>query len=133
MPQPYAYPYAARSIIKTRQVLFQLIGADMNVLTDQPFVQYQPFSTYLLEDIICTNASVDLTAADGGIYTAASKGGTAIVANTQVYTALTAANKVLALTIAARESNALDLYLSLTGAQGAAATADFYVLGTPLS
>lgn len=133
MPQPYAYPYASRNIIKTPQLLFQLIGADMNVTTDQAFVQYQPFSTYLLTHAIATNASVDMTAADGGIYTAASKGGTALVPAAQVYTALTVPAASLLLTIAAGRNNALDLYLSLTGAQGGAGTCDFYILGVPLS
>lgn len=113
------------------QLLGKLIGANMNVLTDQAIpITRIGTQKYLITKIVVTNASTSLTAADGGIYTATSKGGTAIVAAAQVYTALTAATVALNLTLAVNNTYTLDnLYLSLTGTQGGAATADVYVFG----
>ena len=116
------------------QLLGKLIGANMNVTTDQAIpITRIGSQKYLITKIFVTNASTSLTAADGGIYTATSKGGTAIVAAAQVYTALTAATVGLDLTLAVNNTYVLDnLYLSLTGAQGGAATADIYVFGVIL-
>ncbi len=116
------------------QLLGKLIGANMNVTTDQAIpITRIGSQKYLITKIFVTNASTSLTAADGGIYTTTSKGGTAIVAATQVYTALTAATVGLDLTLAVNNTYVLDnLYLSLTGAQGGAATADIYVFGVIL-
>ena len=113
------------------QLLGKLIGANMNVTTDQAIpITRIGTQKYLITKIFVTNASTSLTAADGGIYTATSKGGTAIVAAAQVYTALTAATVGLDLTLAVNNTYTLDnIYLSLTGAQGGAATADIYVFG----
>jgi len=116
------------------QLLGKLIGANMNATTDQAIpITRIGTQKYLITKIFVTNASTSLTAADGGIYTATSKGGTAIVAAAQVYTALTAATVGLDLTLAVNNTYVLDnLYLSLTGAQGGAATADIYVFGIVL-
>ena len=113
------------------QLIGKLIGANMNVTTDQAIpITRIGTQKYLITKIFVTNASTSLTAADGGIYTATSKGGTAIVAAAQVYTALTAATVGLDLTLAVNNTYTLDnIYLSLTGAQGGAATADIYVFG----
>lgn len=106
----------------------------MNSLSDQAITI--PVSRYIVRRITVQNASLNLTLAAGGIYTAASKGGTAIVAAAQVYSALTAAAKFLDLTLAAVLGTdvltAKTLYLSLTVAQGAAATADFAIYGDVL-
>jgi hypothetical protein len=78
---------------------------------------------------------LSLTTAVGGIYPAASKGGTAVVANSQAYSGLTAATKFVDLTIASGYTSGGDiltvknLFLSLTTPQGGAATADVYVYG----
>jgi len=116
------------------QLLGKLIGANMNVTTDQAIpITRIGSQKYLITKIFVTNASTSLTNADGGIYTATSKGGTAIVAAAQVYTALTSATVGLDLTLAVNNTYVLDnLYFSLTGAQGGAATADIYVFGIVL-
>lgn len=130
---------AASSITATGQVtgtgitqlLGKLVGANMNVTTDQ-LIPITRIGTqkYLITKIVVTNASVSLTTAVGGIYQAASKAGTAIVANSQAYSALTAATTALNLTLAINRTYTLDnLYFALTTAQGAAATADIYVFG----
>lgn len=111
-----------------------LKGADMNTTGDQAIPIAA--SKCVIRRIVVANASISLTTAAGGFYTAAAKGGTAIVANTQVYSALTAASKFIDLTLAAILGTDVrtegTLYLSLTTAQGAAATADVYIYGDVL-
>lgn len=118
------------------QPLAQLIGANMNVTSDQ-LLNITLASKYIARRIVVCNPSLNLTLAVGGIYTAASKGGTAIVANTQVYTALTGSTKFLDLTLATILGTdiltAQTLFFSLTTGQGAAATADIFVFGEVLA
>lgn len=125
----------AHSALGIEQLLFSLIDADMNVITDQAFVPAWDFDEYLITEIRCSNPSLSLTAADGGIYQAAAKAGDPIVAAAQVYTTLTATGMGMSLTLTAEGRGRLNTtpFLSLTGAQGAAATADFYILGIPLT
>lgn len=116
------------------RVLFVLTGANMNTTADQLFTQIGQFSSYEIDRIKATNASISLTTAAGGIYNAASKGGTAIVAAGQAYSGLTTAVKDVALTIANTDlRSVITLYLSLTTGQGSAATADIYIWGTAYS
>lgn len=109
-----------------------LIGANFNVTTDQAInltinVKYRP------KRIIVLNTSVPgMSTAAGGIYTAASKGGSQIVASTQIYTGLTNALTALELTLNLPNLVLVagtPLFLSLTTPQGAPATADIYVRG----
>lgn len=116
------------------------IAADFNSTSDQIITIFSNPSKYIVRRIVVTNASTSLTTAAGGIYTAASKGGTAIVAAAQAYTSLTASTLFLDLTLSATgnasttvKSSIPNLYLSLTTAQGAAATADVYVYGDILT
>lgn len=116
----------------------RLIGANMNTTADQAFAmtQWGQLNKFRITKITAKNASVSLTTAVGGVYTAVSKGGTAVVAATQAYSALTAATLAADLTIATTpgltvNAAATDIWLSLTTAQGAAATADLYCYGDP--
>ncbi len=115
-------------------LLGALKGANMNVTTDQAIAI--PWAKYIVRRITFVNPSTSLTLAAGGVYTAASKGGTAIVAAAQVYSGLTGATKFIDATLAALlGTDALTvatLYLSLTTAQGGAATADCYIFGDVL-
>lgn len=109
------------------------IAANMNTTADQaiPLIS----ANYVLTEILATNSSANLTLAAGGIYTAASKGGSAVVAATQVYTSLTNSTDTLRLTLAAAGQirlTATPLYLSLTTGQGSAATLDLYIWGYAL-
>jgi hypothetical protein len=108
-----------------------ILGADMNSTADQEFKISAP--RYIIRRIAVVNATANLTLAAGGIYTAAAKGGTAIVTAVQIYTALSAGAKFLDLTLAAVLGTDIltesSLYLSLTTAQGSAALADFYLIG----
>ena len=116
-------------------LLGQLISANMNSTGDQQIVIFSAPAKYIIRRIVATNASISLSTAVGGIYPAVSKGGTAIVANSQVYSGLTASGKFVDLTVASGYTSGGDvltvksIYLSLTTPQGAAATADIYVYG----
>ena len=116
-------------------LLGQLISANMNSTGDQQIVIFSAPAKYIIRRIVATNASTSLSTAVGGIYPAVSKGGTAIVANSQVYSGLTASGKFVDLTVASGYTSGGDvltvksIYLSLTTPQGAAATADIYVYG----
>jgi hypothetical protein len=125
----------------------QLLGANFNTTSDNAIQISVPSATYVIDSIVVSNPSVSLTTAAGGVYSAASKGGVAIVANSQVFSALTtnAANttgNALALTLSTagnttafqgfgQASKISTLYLSLTTAQGAAASADVRVYCRP--
>jgi hypothetical protein len=118
-------------------LLGYLKSANMNITTDNTIpLTLCGAAKYAITSILVTNASTSLTTAAGGVYSAASKGGTAIVASGQAYSALTAATSLLSLTIAAAGTastfTGANLYLNLTSAQGGAATADVYVFGIPL-
>jgi hypothetical protein len=117
-------------------LLGKLIGANMNSTADQQITMLDNPSKFILRRIVVTNASISLTTAAGGVYTAASKGGTAVVAAAQAYSSLTTSALFLDLTLSTTSSASTtvkssipNLYLSLTTAQGAAATADVYVYG----
>lgn len=114
-------------------VLGKLTAADMNVTTDQAITINS--SKYVVTKITVVNCSASISVALGGVYTAASKGGTAIVAATQAYAALTGSTKYLALTLQNLSTDVLTggtLYFSLTLAQGGAGTCDVYVIGDVL-
>lgn len=114
-------------------LLGKLSSANMNSTADQAITINS--SKYIIRRIVCNNASTSLTTAVGGLYVAASKTN-ALVANTQVYSALTAASKTVDMTPTALALSDLrtetTLYLSLTTGQGGAATADIYIFGDRL-
>lgn len=128
-----ASAYAPASLFNINRRMFSLIGANMNVTTDQVLLADFTSTKYIIDRILVTNASASLTLAAGGIYTAASKGGVAVVAAAQLYSGLTASGLVLPLTIASTDARTTGLFLSLTTAQGGAATADVHVFGYALA
>jgi len=116
-------------------LLWRLIGADMNSTSDQLFTKIGSFTSSMIINITATNPSISMTTAVGGIYPTTAKGGTPIVAASQVYSGLTASSVWIAVSSAAtgRATNLSTLYLSLSTPQGAAATCDFYVFGQILA
>lgn len=127
----------------------ELLGANFNVTTDQAIPLSNPSGTWMVDNITIANPSVSMTSAQGGFYTAASKGGVAVVASSQAYTSLTTnsanttGNAMVATLATAGTTTAFGgyaagsnqiatLYFSLTSAQGAAATADIRVRCRPL-
>src|SRR5271169_6495286 len=73
-----------------------LRNVNMNITTDNTIPMVA--ASYNLRRITMTNASISLTTAAGGIYTAASKGGTAVVAAAQTYLTLSSPTVTLDLT-----------------------------------
>lgn len=120
-----------------RNVGYDLLGfatVDANVTTDTIIPIWS--SLYAIKEIIAYNASISLTTVAGGIYSAASKGGAAVVANTQTYTALTTPQSILDLTLATPATTlyqtSANLYWSPTTPQGAAATLTIAIYGNNL-
>jgi hypothetical protein len=88
---------------------------------------------YGVSNVIFTNASVSLTTAAAGVFTAPSAGGTGIVANAAL-SALTGSTIVSQRTVASTAAQAgQNLYLNVGTAQGAAATMDVFVYGYDLT
>lgn len=127
-------------------ILASLRGANFNTTNDQPIVIPQRIIAFRLQTIIVTNATVSLTTAVGGFYPAASKGGTPIIAASQVYSGLTTQDSLIQPTLAAFGSGTRfsartlgqivglsAIWLSLTTGQGVAATADVYLAGQDLT
>lgn len=114
------------------RLLGKIVGANMNTTSDQ--VIAIGAAKYFIDKVVVTNASTSLTLAVGGLYTAASKGGTQAIGSTQVFSGLTASTKILILTslITSDVVTAAQLFLSLTTGQGGAATADVYIYGYEL-
>lgn len=110
----------------------KLLSADFNSTADQQ-IPLGFIGKYRVKRIVAVNTSVNgMSTAAGGIYSAASKGGSAIVAAGQVYTGLTNALTALELTIALPNlvlASGTPLYFSLTTAHGAPALADLYAYG----
>lgn len=112
-------------------LLGYLMSANMNSTADQA-ISLKSLNC-VIQRVLVTNASTNLTLAAGGFYTAASKGGTAIVGAGQTYSSLTGNTIALNATIAALLRNtAQQIFFSLTTAQGGAATADIYIYGEAL-
>lgn len=127
-------------------VLATLLSADFNSILDQTLQLPNTITAFQITGIIVTNPSTSLTTAVGGFYPTTAKGGTAIVAASQVYSSLTLATKLLACTLSSGGSttrysssnvDVIDgyptIYFSLSTAQGIASTGDIYVLGNNLS
>lgn len=115
-------------------MLARLLNANMNVTTDQALTTFTGSMPFRITKVTAKNASVSLTTAQGGIYTAAAKGGTAIMATTAVFTTATGPTLAADIAIVATPGNTIwpagtPLILSLTTAQGAAATCDLFVFG----
>lgn len=115
-------------------MLVKFTGINLNSSADQAITGLP--AKYQITGIVLTNCSGSATTAVGGVYTAASKGGTAIVPNTQPYSGLTTSSSLLSLGFSSGilESSYTNttLYFSLTTPQGAAMTADLYVIGNTL-
>jgi hypothetical protein len=119
------------------RVLCSIRAANFNITTDQACAIPASVTAWVPTSILATNCSGSFTLAAGGVYPATSKGGTALVAAGQAYTALTGAAVVLGLTLAANIATTRQtvntVYLSLTTGTGSAATCDFYVIGNDLT
>jgi len=124
-----------------QQVLASATQVDFNSTADQPIPLPSLLNYFQLTGILVAAASVSLTVAQGGFYPQASKGGTALVAASQVYTALTASSLLMNASLSTYAQQQYfsrsqlpdwSIYFSLTAAQGSIATASVYLLGIPL-
>lgn len=132
---------AANSVLatlstNTQQMLFSLIGANLQITTDQQFTKIFTGTNYLITNIVAVLETGAVTiACAGGIYPSASKAGTALVAAAQVWTGLTGANAIQVPTLASvisTNAQSATPYFSLTTGSTGAATANIYIIGIPL-
>lgn len=132
-------PAAARVLGSGRSYSF-------NTTNDQPIAIPQRITAFSLSGILITNASLSLTTAVGGFYPSPAKAGVPIVPAIQTYTTLTNSSLLLWATLSSFGQNTrfsasnlsaiagyLNIWFSLTTAQGAAATGDIYLVGMDLS
>lgn len=128
--------------IGTARLLWRLTNADLNSTADQAFTKIGTYTSFIYLTIISSYVSGanPVNTAQGGLYTAASKTGTTIVAATQAYSNNAGAGTGTRMTsnvAGAGSAGGLRsdsaLFLSLTTPQGGAAVADFYVFGYALS
>jgi hypothetical protein len=122
-------------------LIARIVGANFNVTTDQTATMLIPAGSYYVPfSMITKDCSTSLTTAKGQVYDAAAKGGNALFGSsvTQAFTSCTGAGTVE--TIAATASTGgtagavvdavtVPPILSLTTAQGGAATANVYFYG----
>lgn len=113
--------------------LFILRSADMQLTTDQAFTKQGAFTNYVIQRVVAVRKTGGTSVAClGGIYTAASKGGSALIAAAQSWVSLTGAGKILAATLAAllgTDFQTATPILSLSTGSTAAATADIFIYG----
>lgn len=116
------------------QKLFSISAADMELTTDQQFTKLFTGTLWIPTQIVAVRASGAFgSACAGGIYTAASKAGTAIVAAGQSWAALTGANTTVLATLATQAGQTATPYLSLTTGNTGALTATIYIYGVILT
>lgn len=122
-------------------VLASLLSADFDSISDQAIALPATVNYFQLTGIVVAAPSTSLTTAAGGFYPQISKGGSALVASGQVYTALTSSGLLMNATLTAYAQAQFfsrtqlpdwALYFSLTTAQGATALANIYAIGNIL-
>ena len=108
-------------------------GVNVNATGDQATLSIINSSNYSVSNVVFTNASVSLSSAAAGLFTAPSAGGTGVVANSAL-SALSASTVVSQRTVASTAiQSGQNLYLNVGTAQGATATMDVYVYGYDFS
>ncbi len=117
-----------------QQLLFVGHGLDFQSTADQALAKQFSGSKFIITKIVANRISGAVaTSALGGIYTAASKGGSALVAATQSWAGLSGAGKIVDATLAALLATdvqtASPLYLSLSTGSTGAVTADLFIFG----
>lgn len=123
---------AALPAVRGEQLLFVKRSANMAITTDQVLTKQFTGTQYRITDIVGVRKTGGASVAcAGGIYDAASKGGNAIVANTQDWVSLAAGVMVTATKEALVNTTILTAtpYISLTTGSTAACTADIFVYG----
>lgn len=123
--------------IGVQRVLCSIRAANLNTTADQACIVPATVTAWAPTAIWTTNCAGTLTLAIGGVYPAAAKSGTPLVAAIQAYSSLTTSILILPLTLATgivtTRYAVNTVYLSLTTGAGSAATCDFYVVGVDLT
>lgn len=123
------------SAIAGQQCLAFLSGANLNSTADQHLTVVALGANAVIRRIVAYTGAGTVTLVAGGVYTAASKGGTAVVAAGQSWSTVSSSVS-LDLTVAAGVLTGpitlSNLYLSLTTAAGSAATCNIAVFGDVL-
>jgi len=115
------------------RLLAVFTGVNVNATGDTAKLTIANASNWSVSNVVFTNASISLTTAAAGLFTAPSGGGTAIVANAAL-SALTSSTVVSQRTVASTAiQTGENLYVNVGTAQGAAATMDVYVYGYDFS
>lgn len=124
---------ATLGVLSRRGMLGFLTAVDLNVPTSDNAVTMLS-SRYILREVIVENASVNLTTATAGVFTAA--GGSGTIATDQALSALSATTKfkelVLDVVASTDVITAGTLYFRVGTAQGAPATANVFFFGDKL-
>ena len=108
-------------------------GVNVNATGDQAVLPILNSTNYSVSNVVFTNASVSLSSAAAGLFTAPSAGGTGVVANAAL-SAMTGSTVVSQRTVASTAiQTGQNLYLNVGTAQGATATMDVYVYGYDFS
>lgn len=134
-PGPAVTQSSHPQLVGTNQALrllavYQGVNANVTGDTVLPIINS---TTYSVKNVVFTNASISLTTAAAGVFTAPAAGGTAIVANAAL-SALTGPTVVSERTVATTAAQTgQNLYVNVGTAQGAAATFDVYVYGYDLT
>lgn len=119
--------------IASNQLLFKLSGADMQSTSDQVFTKIFSGTNYVITNVIAKNVSGGTTVVcAGGIYNAAAKGGSALIAAAQSWINLSVTGKIVNAALAAvlgTDIQTATPVLSLSTGSTAAATADIFIYG----
>jgi hypothetical protein len=108
-------------------------GVNVNATGDQAVLPIINSTNYSVSNVVFTNASVSLSSAAAGLFTAPNAGGTGVVANAAL-SAMTGSTVVSQRTVASTATQSgQNLYLNVGTAQGATATMDVYVYGYDFS
>lgn len=114
------------------RLLAVVTGVNVNATGDQAVLPILNSTNYSVSNVVFTNASISLSSAAAGLFTAPSASG-GVVSNAAL-SALTGPTVVSQRTVASTAiQSAQNLYLNVGTAQGAAATMDVYVYGYDFS
>jgi hypothetical protein len=116
----------------SQQLLFVGRALNFQLTSDQALTKVFSGTNYVVTAIVGVRVSGGATVAcAGGVYTAASKAGTAVVAAAQSWITLTGTLGYIGATLAALGAalSATPLYLSLTTGSTAAVTGDVFIYG----
>lgn len=113
--------------LQTRRLLGKYIGVNANTATTDYPIRVVNAGNYSPAEILYTNASISLTTATAGLFSA--PGGSGTITADAALSGLTTSAKVVKPTATTDVLTGDYIYLRVGTAQGAAATFDVYVYG----